>query len=404
MIRDYLAAKNCWYVTILAVSLAIFPPASNAVWGENSPPGAAITDFALAPSNPANVLATAAGANQGIWISPISGNLTTWTRPPGTIGQSYNGAAIKADNFNFMLAGVLGGVIRVSVNGGGDWADTNASASHNSWIIGFSPSSVNTVYAAGYTNAPPETGILQKSINATSVNVNWVSFAIGGDANPPTFSLAVAPTDANTVYVGAKPSTADDGLYKTTDGAVSWTYLSALNITQVDALAVDPTNPDYVYAGTAGSGLIQRSVDGGANWVILHDPNDGGVAGFTSVRGLAINPADRRIIYAVGGSGATKVIVSTDCGASWANVDDNGLDPSLPDKVVIDPINNYVMVRMISGFMYREALLTTATGDCDPDTGLSPRSRGGSGAFDYLLLGMLMLIGVVRYRKRLISA
>jgi MYXO-CTERM domain-containing protein len=59
------------------------------------------------------------------------------------------------------------------------------------------------------------------------------------------------------------------------------------------------------------------------------------------------------------------------------------------------------MVKTTSGFMYREALLTAATGDCDASTG---SSGNGSGAFDYLLLGMLMLIGVVRYRRSSISA
>jgi len=399
MTRGYLTGKNGWYIKILLVVLAIFAPASNAAWVDNSPELARsdVTDFALAPSLPATVLATAEGAFQGIWTSFNSGTGLTWTQQPTTIAQSYNGAAIKADNFDFMLAGVRNGVIRESLNGGVNWADTVSSASHISWIIEYSPSAFDTVYAAGNSGGLTG-GTLQKSTDAGD---NWAPFDVGGDATPALFSLAIAPTDANTVYVGAQPDGAADGLYKTTDGAASWSYLPALNFTQVDAVAVDPVDLDYVYAGTGSLGLIQRSVDGGDNWAILHDPNDGGVTGFARVYGLAINPADRRIIYAVGGSGATKVIVSTDCGASWANVDATDLDFGLPDKVVIDPINNYVMVKTTSGFMYREALLTAATGDCSASTG---SSGNGSGALDYLLLGMLMLIGVVRYRKSSISA
>jgi len=398
MTRSYLVGKSCWYVKVLFITLVTFAPAINAAWLSNGPAGVEVTDFALAPSKPATVIATSSVGNRGIWTSADSG--ATWTQRVNT--ESYDGAAFKADNFNYMQAGVFEGVIRNSVDGGVLWADTNFSASHDSWIIAFSPSSVNTVYAAGYTGGPPDTGILQKSTTDPTIMVDWDSFAIGGDLNPPTFSLAIASTDANTVYVGAQPSgDNNDGLYKTTDGAVSWSYLSSLNITLVNALAVDPTDPDYVYAGTAGSGLIQRSSDGGANWAIVHDPNNGGVTGFSSVRGLAINPADRRIIYAVGGSGTTKVIVSTDCGVSWRNVDANGLVNGLPDKVVIDPINDWVMVRTTFGFMYREALLTNATGDCSANPGAP---RGDGGAFGYLLLGMLMLIGVVRYRTGRISA
>jgi hypothetical protein len=399
------AAKGCWYKSMLVFSLVIFASTGNAAWQSNEPPGVEVTDFALAPSKPATVIATSEVGNRGIYTSITSG--ASWS-PNRENSQGYYGAAIKADNFNYMLAGVADGVIRFSVDGGLTWADTSFSDTNDSWIIEFSASSVSTVYAAGFTSSLPDTGIVQKSTNATNMGLDWAATAaIGGDLNPPTFSLAVAATDADTVYVGAKPSGANnDGLYKTTDGAASWSYLSALNITQVDALAVDPTNPDYVYAGTAGSGFIQRSVDGGANWVILHDPNDDGVAGFTSVRGLAINPVDRRIIYAVGGSGATKVIVSTDCGASWRDVDSTGLLAGLPDKVLInpdpDPVSgNLVMVRTSAGAMYRETLITAATGDCSANTGTS-RGGGGSGAFDYLLLGMLMLIGVARYRTSLL--
>jgi hypothetical protein len=402
MARSHLIDKNCWYVQVLVLALATFAPTINAAWQSNEPPGVVVTDFALAPSKPASIIATSEVGSRGIYTSITSG--ADWGLNKEN-SQGYYGAAFKADNFNYMLAGVADGVIRLSVNAGDFWADTLFSDTNDSWIIEFSASSVSTVYAAGFTNGTPDTGIVQKSTNATDavLDLEWAATAaIGGDLSPPTFSLAVAATDADTVYVGTRPSGANnDGLYKTADGGASWSYLSALNIVQVDALAIDPTNPDYVYAGTEGSGLIQRSVDGGANWVILHDPddNDGGVAGFTSVLGLAINPADRRIIYAAGGSVATKVIVSTDCGASWANVGDPGLINDLPDKVVIDPDNDWVMVRTPTGFMYREALLTPATGNCSADTGF-PSSRGGGSSFDYLLLGMLMLIGVAKYRTR----
>jgi len=402
MTRDYRIGKICRYIKILAVTLLIFSPLSNAAWVDNSPELARgdVTDFALAPSLPARVIATVEGAAQrGVWTSFNSGTNLTWTRQLSTTGQSYNGAAIKADDFLFMLAGVLNGEIEISADGFNSRGPTTNSASHISWIIEYSLSAFDTVYAAGNSGGLTG-GTLQKSIDAGN---SWIAYDVGGDPNPPLFSLAIAPTDANTVYVGAQPDGASNGLYKTTDGAVNWTYLPALNFTQVDAVAVDPVDLDYVYAGTEVSGQIQRSSDGGVSWAVVHDPdpNNGGVTGFTRVLGLAINPADRRIIYAVGGSGSIKVIASTDCGVSWANVDSTGLVSGLPDKVVIDSINNYVMVHTNTGFMYREALLTTATGDCIANPGAPD---GDGGAFDYLLLGMLMLIGVVRYRTRRISA
>ena len=64
---------------------------------------------------------------------------------------------------------------------------------------------------------------------------------------------------------------------------------------------------------------------------------------------------------------------------------------------------NLVMVVTDTGAMYRETLLTAGIGACDPDTGFSSSGSGG-GSLNWLLLSMLMLIGVVRYRTGPISA
>lgn len=62
-----------------------------------------------------------------------------------------------------------------------------------------------------------------------------------------TISIAVHPTDPNTVYVG----TAQGGLYRTTDGGSTWTPLldNALSLA-IGAIAIAPSQPDTVYVGT----------------------------------------------------------------------------------------------------------------------------------------------------------
>jgi photosystem II stability/assembly factor-like uncharacterized protein len=92
----------------------------------------------------------------------------------------------------------------------------------------------------------------------------------------------------------------------------SWTPLGPFGGT-VTALAVDPGNPQVVYAGTFGRGLF-KSLDAGETWT-----NQGPSAGDGFVTSLAIDPARPATLYAGTLLGVYK---STDGGASWL--------PSLP--------------------------------------------------------------------------
>ena len=90
----------------------------------------------------------------------------------------------------------------------------------------------------------------------------------GGNASATIFSLAIDPVNGNTVYTGSF-----GGLAKTTDGGVTWRYLSDGWASQsVSAIAVNPGASNDVYVGTGreGSGYgsyevgLYHSIDGGA--------------------------------------------------------------------------------------------------------------------------------------------
>ncbi len=74
------------------------------------------------------------------------------------------------------------------------------------------------------------------------------------------------------------------------------------------ALAIDPTTPGTLYAGTS-AGVFERT-DAGATWVA---PNPG-LPEYNSVLALAIDPITPRTPYAGTADGAFK---STDAGAIW---------------------------------------------------------------------------------------
>ncbi|MGH9408104.1 MAG: WD40/YVTN/BNR-like repeat-containing protein, partial [Vicinamibacterales bacterium] len=78
--------------------------------------------------------------------------------------------------------------------------------------------------------------------------------------------VAGVPGDPATYYLG----TPAGALWKTTSGGTTWTAISdAMPVTGFGAVAVAPSNPSIVYAGTGNTTLgdgVYRSDDAGATW------------------------------------------------------------------------------------------------------------------------------------------
>ena len=92
-------------------------------------------------------------------------------------------------------------------------------------------------------------------------------------------AIAVAASDPNIVYVGSgeglhRPDlSVGDGIYKSTDAGKTWTHLGLRDGQQVPQLAVDPRDPNKVFAAVAGHPYgpnkergVYRSTDGGQNF------------------------------------------------------------------------------------------------------------------------------------------
>jgi len=120
-------------------------------------------------------------------------------------------------------------------------------------------------------------------------------------------AIAVAPSDANVVYVGSgeglqRPDLATgDGVYKSTDAGKTWTHLGLRDAQQITAILVDPKNPNRVFVAAEGHPYgpnaergVFRSVDGGQSFekVLYKDEN-------TGAADLAFDPTNPQTIYAV---------------------------------------------------------------------------------------------------------
>jgi len=163
-------------------------------------------------------------------------------------------------------------------------------------------------------------------------------------------SLFVAPSDPNIIYAGSgeglhRPDlSVGDGIYKSTDAGKTWTHLGLRDGQQIPQLAVDPHDPNRVFAAVAGHPYganeergIFRSTDGGQSFqkVLYNDENTGG-------DDVLIDPTNPQIVYATlweaqegpwengewnGTNGG--IFKSTDGGSNWQK-----LTTGLPNAVV----------------------------------------------------------------------
>jgi len=122
-------------------------------------------------------------------------------------------------------------------------------------------------------------------------------------------AIAVAPSNANIVYVGTgEPDIRSQhsygiGMYKSTDAGKTWTHIGLEATRQIGRVAVDPNNANRVYVAALGHVYdpnpdrgVYRSTDGGATWKKIlfntKDPNNVGAIDVT------IDPRNPRVLYA----------------------------------------------------------------------------------------------------------
>lgn len=225
-------------------------------------------------------------------------------------------------------------------------------------------------YFAGYTG-----GGLWRSDNA---GLSWRNISDGHFKTGSIGAIAVAPSDANVIYVGTgehairgQSSSYGDGVYKSTDQGRTWRNIGLAATRQISAIRIHPQNPEVAYVAGQGDRWkgapdrgIYRTMDGGKTWqLVLKGEN------LTSgASDLSMDASNPRILYAAfwdhqrvpwqvrsGGAGSG-IWKSLDGGDTWTRLV-QGL-PRLMGKigVAVSPANPdrvFAIVEAEEGGLYR---------------------------------------------------
>src|ERR1700723_4724152 len=184
--------------------------------------------------------------------------------------------------------------------GGLEWRDVGPMRGGRSYAVAGSASQPDTFYMGSVG------GGVWKTENSGRT---WTPISDEGIPIGSIGAIAVAPSNANIVYVGTgepdirSQHSYGNGMYKSTDAGKTGSHIGLEGTRQIGRVAVDPANPNRVYVAALGHVYdanpdrgVYRSTDGGATWKKIlfktTDPNNVGAID------IAINPKNPRVLYA----------------------------------------------------------------------------------------------------------
>ena len=307
----------------------------------------AIVSIALHPTN-ANILYVA--TNDAVYKSRDGGG--TWEKFPSFSARRVTTIAIDPMLPATIYAGTMGDAVYKSPDGGQHWLPHNVGLKEHVSFVNqfvFHPALSEKIYTATTVGA----------YYTKDAGREWEERMNGMKEVHIVTAIAINPKDPTILYGGTT-----GGMYRSEDAAMSWKKINTGLIPEselmasmalgVNAIEVDPTNPDILYAGTTkgffrtanrgeqwerlgrslpdpfvssvlihptdtatvyigGPGGVWKSMDSGTQWQAMNQ----GLATL-NVRTLAMAPKNPRTLYA--GTNGSGLYRSTDAGATWVPV------------------------------------------------------------------------------------
>ena len=182
--------------------------------------------------------------------------------------------------------------------------------------------------------------------------ISWSPVTDGYVKTGSVGAIAVAPSDANIVYVGMGEAdirsnfSHGDGVYKTLDAGRTWKHVGLPASRQIGRIAVHPQDAEIAFTAVLGDPFgpsqdrgLYRTRDGGATWekVLFVDDK-------TGATDVVIDPVNPRIVYAsfwpvyrrpwqiVSGGNGSGPYKSVDGGTTWTPLS-NGLPTGMKGRI-----------------------------------------------------------------------
>ena len=159
--------------------------------------------------------------------------------------------------------------------------------------------------------------------------------------------ISIDPQDSKRIYVSAwSVSSQQVGeIFRTRDGGRNWENLPAMHGNSVRALAMYAGNSKVLVAGALNG--VFRTKDGGDTWERLSPPNSSDIK---NIESIAVDPKDPNTVYAGTWHLAWK---TSDGGANWQHINKGMIDDSDVFSVIVDHDNPSVVFASACSGIYK---------------------------------------------------
>ena len=275
--------------------------------------------------------------------------------PALTSGRVADMAIVPENHDTWYVAAASGGVWKTTNHGTTFTPIFDNYGSYSIACVELAPSNSNTVWVGtGENNNQRAVAYgdgVYKSVDGGKSFTN-----MGLKKSEHIGNIIIHPKNEDVVWVAAYgpvwSSGGERGIYKSIDGGKEWKRtLFISDDTGISEIAIDPTNPNILYAaahqrrrhewtyiGGGPESTIYKSTDGGETWREINNDLPKGVMGRI---GIAVSPVDENYVYAIIEARDDKggFFRSTNKGESWTKMSGHSTSGNYYQEIICDLTN-----------------------------------------------------------------